>query len=89
MLTIEQVKAARELLNWSQMTLARACGIDWTILVEFEAGRREFSPDQLAGVARALKKAGIEFDADQDSGRVKLEQNGVKRATWVDPPPRR
>jgi transcriptional regulator with XRE-family HTH domain len=87
MLTIEQVKAARELLNWSQMTLARACGFDCTILVDFEAGRRQLSPDHLAEVARALKRAGIEFDVEE-SGRVKLSQNGVTRATWVDPPKR-
>jgi transcriptional regulator with XRE-family HTH domain len=76
MLSSEQMNAARALLNWSQLTLARACGFDYPILAEFEAGRRELWPDLLAAIVRALKNAGKIFDAGGEPGRVKLEQGG-------------
>ena len=60
-ITIEQIKAARGLLNWTQGDLARATGISLTALNNIE--RQSASPRQstMALIARALERGGVEF----------------------------
>lgn len=62
-LSIRQVKAARELLGWSQNDLAEKSGISVPTIQRLEAaggelgGRRETAE----AISRALTRAGIEF----------------------------
>jgi transcriptional regulator with XRE-family HTH domain len=60
-LTVEQSRAARGLLNWSQNQLADAANIGRATIRRFEAGRRTPIPNNLAAIRRALEDAGVEF----------------------------
>jgi transcriptional regulator with XRE-family HTH domain len=59
-LTVEQSRAGRGLLNWSQNQLADAANIGRATIRRFEAGRRTF-PNNLAAIRDALEDAGVEF----------------------------
>jgi transcriptional regulator with XRE-family HTH domain len=60
-ITRAQVKAARELLGWSQIKLTLASGIDGGAIRHFETGKR--IPPRSVGLAlsRTLKSAGLIF----------------------------
>jgi len=73
MLTKEDVRAARILLNWSQVALAEACGLDWRIIADFEAGRGQLSENDLAALSASLEAAGVTFRGD-DGERVTLNK---------------
>lgn len=67
-LTIEQVKAGRALLRWSQVDLAEASGVSIPTIKRLEAGS-----GPLAGYGRtqiamreALERAGVEFIGEGD-----------------------
>jgi transcriptional regulator with XRE-family HTH domain len=60
-LTVEQSRAGRGLLNWSQNQLADAANIGRATIRRFEAGRRTPIPNNLAAIRRALEDAGVEF----------------------------
>lgn len=64
MITGDQVKAARILLNCSQFTVAEAAGLDVREIVDLEAGRARLADDDLAKVKQALEAAGVEFPED-------------------------
>jgi ribosome-binding protein aMBF1 (putative translation factor) len=61
-ITGAQVKAARELLGWSQIKLTLASGIDGGAIRRFETGTR--LPPRSVGLAlsRTLKSAGVIFE---------------------------
>jgi transcriptional regulator with XRE-family HTH domain len=67
-ITGAQVKAARELLGWSQIKLTLASGIDGVAIRGFETGER--LPPRSVGLAlsRTLKSAGVEFIAVKGGG---------------------
>jgi transcriptional regulator with XRE-family HTH domain len=60
-ITIEQIKAARGLLGWTQGQLAKATGISLTALNNIE--RKSTSPRQstLNLIGQALERGGVEF----------------------------
>jgi transcriptional regulator with XRE-family HTH domain len=60
-LTVEQSRAGRGLLNWSQNQLADAANIGRATIRRFEAGRRTPIPNNLTAIRRALEDAGVEF----------------------------
>lgn len=68
--SIEQVKAARALLRWSQNQLAEASGISVPTIKRLEAatgpvgGRDETA----AAIRAALETAGVEFIAENGGG---------------------
>jgi predicted transcriptional regulator len=69
-LSIRQVKAARELLAWSQQALANKSGVSLPTIQRLEAqdgdlGGRE---ETRGKIIAALEKAGIEFIAPDDGG---------------------
>jgi ribosome-binding protein aMBF1 (putative translation factor) len=71
-----QVKAARELLGWSQIKLTLASGIDSGAIRRFETGKR--LPPRSVGMAlgRTLKSAGVIFTAaNADGPGVKLRKS--------------
>jgi transcriptional regulator with XRE-family HTH domain len=70
-----QVKAARDLLGWSQIKLTLASGIDGGAIRRFETGKR--LPPRAVGLtlSRTLKSAGVIFTAENGDGPgVKLRK---------------
>jgi len=57
----EQVRAARALLDWTQVDLAAAANIALPTVKRFETGVRVPIPVVKAAIVRALEDAGIEF----------------------------
>jgi transcriptional regulator with XRE-family HTH domain len=68
MITAEQVKAARVLLNWSQMSLAEAAGLGLTEVIAFEYRRAETVLATMESIKAALERAGIEFTGGNGAG---------------------
>jgi len=61
MITGEQVKAARNLLGWSQMKLALEADISQKTLANFENGQRVKSDRKILVIHNTLERAGVEF----------------------------
>ena len=60
-MTPRQCKAARVLLDWSQLDLSRQSGVSVSTIRNFEGGKRDTYAVNLAALQRALEAAGIEF----------------------------
>ena len=75
MISIEQIKAARALLGWTQDDLARVSGLSKPSVNTLE--RRIANPklDTLHAIQRALEEAGVEFT---DGPGVKLRSSVLK-----------
>jgi transcriptional regulator with XRE-family HTH domain len=69
MITGEQVRDARKLLGWSQMTLALEASVDQSTVVKFETGKSRPSVLSVSTIKRTLEAAGIEFT---DGGRPEV-----------------
>lgn len=54
-------RGARALLDWSQGDLAKASNLSLTTIRDYEAGRREPGPNNLAAMQWALEHAGVQF----------------------------
>lgn len=61
MATIEQIRAARALLNWSQKELADAAGLSQTGIARIENGAHQPTTQSLHKIKAALEDSGIEF----------------------------
>ena len=59
--TVEQVRAARAFLGWTQVDLSEAAGLSFEKIRNFETSRFPLSPESHAAVRKAFKKAGVEF----------------------------
>jgi hypothetical protein len=59
LLTATQCLAARALLNCSQMTLAKAAGVEIATFLDFELQRRPVSIETHAAIRAALEAAGV------------------------------
>jgi len=75
MISIEQIKAARALLDWTQDDLAKAANLSKPSINTLE--RRIANPkvDTMAAIQRALEEAGVEFT---DGPGVKLRSSVLK-----------
>jgi len=75
MISIEQIKAARALLDWTQDELAEAAGLSKPSINTLE--RRIANPrlETLTAIEKALEKAGVEFT---DGPGVKLKSSTLK-----------
>jgi predicted transcriptional regulator len=72
--SIRQVKAARELLGWSQQELAYHSGISLPTIKRLEARDGDFGgrEESRFGVVAALQTAGVEFtNGDQPGVRLR------------------
>ena len=71
MISVEQIRAARGLLGWSQTQLAKAAARSLPTIKRLERNDGEgpsVSEDVRDAVQRALEKAGIEFIAENGGG---------------------
>nr|WP_192177487.1 helix-turn-helix transcriptional regulator [Mesorhizobium amorphae] len=75
-MTPEQSRAARALLNWSQVRLAAKCGFSEGTIRDFENGLRTLRPAKLAAVCDVLESAGVVFTAAGPS-RTNLSEGEV------------
>lgn len=67
-MTSAQCRAARALLNWSQVDLATAASVSKQTLVDFERGARTPYDRTLAEIRRALEAAGVRFIPQNGGG---------------------
>jgi transcriptional regulator with XRE-family HTH domain len=75
-----QLKAARELIGLSQLSLSAQFQLALRSVIEFEGGRESLSWQTLHHLERALEATGLEFT--NGSPGVKLQ-----RSAWSLPPP--
>lgn len=61
MITPEQSRAARGLIDWSQSQLAEASHLGVSTIRDFEKGRRVPTHNNLAAIQAALEAMGIRF----------------------------
>lgn len=68
--SIEQVKAARALLRWSQTDLAEASGVSLPTIKRLEASTGEMGGRliTLDAIRSALEAAGVQFIAENGGG---------------------
>jgi predicted transcriptional regulator len=68
-LTIEQLRAARGLLGWSQTKLAQRAGLSLPTVKRLEAGvGPRVSDDARSKIRRTLESAGVEFIEENGGG---------------------
>jgi transcriptional regulator with XRE-family HTH domain len=56
------------MLHWSVRDLAKAAGIHFTTVTNFETGRFSASLESIEAMQAALEKAGVEFTYGKRSG---------------------
>jgi transcriptional regulator with XRE-family HTH domain len=69
-----QLKAARQLLDWSQDDVAGASGLDTSTIVNFERGKNSSDRAALADIQKTLEAAGVEFVEIAGAAGVKLRK---------------
>jgi transcriptional regulator with XRE-family HTH domain len=81
MITSEQCRAARALLNWSQQDLAAKSGVGIVTVHQLEAGTNRPRRATIDVVRRAFEIAGIEFIDENGGGPgVRLKKTHKKRS---------
>ena len=68
-LTIEQIRAARGLLGWSQSDLAERAGLSLPTVKRHENGAARVSEDAQSKMRHALEEAGVEFIDENGGGQ--------------------
>ena len=68
MLTPEQCRAARGLLDMQQTTLAANADVSHKLIVDFERGNRTPRLENLLRIREALEEAGVEFIPADEAG---------------------
>jgi transcriptional regulator with XRE-family HTH domain len=71
MITGEQVKAARELLGWSQVRLSSKSGFGDSTNSKFERGEIRPSVLSLTTIKRTLEDAGVDFGEGEPGVKLK------------------
>jgi transcriptional regulator with XRE-family HTH domain len=71
--SIKQIKAARELLGWSQEAIAKASGVSIPTIKRLEAAGGDLGGRPATGekIIAALEKAGVEILEDGQGVRLK------------------
>ena len=59
--TVEQARAARAFLGWSQHELGDAAGLSFETIRDFENSRNLATAQTLAAMRNAFQKSGVEF----------------------------
>ena len=78
MISIQQCRAARGLLGWTQQDLSEASGLSKTAINNFEKGHSDIKAESLKAIRMAFESAGIEFMGD-DGLRRKTENIRVMK----------
>ncbi|EXL10008.1 XRE family transcriptional regulator [Aquamicrobium defluvii] len=74
-ITLEQCRAARGLLGWSQARLCEAAKVSPATVANFEAGKRIPIANNLTAIRTALESAGVIFiDQNGDGPGVRLRK---------------
>ncbi|MEM7679666.1 MAG: helix-turn-helix transcriptional regulator [Pseudomonadota bacterium] len=81
MLTIEQIRAARALLDWSQSDLAERAGLSQTGIARIENGTNKPNSKTLAKIQTAFDGADVEFI---DTTGVKKRSGQVKTLRGIE-----
>jgi len=71
-ITPNQCKAARDLLEWKQTDLAKNSTIGISTITEFERGLRELAARTMKELVRTFEEVGVEFINDDKGLGVKL-----------------
>ncbi len=79
MISIEQIKAARALLEWTQEDLAKAAGLSKPSINNIERRIAHPKVDTLLAIQAAFEKGGVEFT---DGPGVKLNSTPLKTYVW-------
>ena len=80
MITPEQCRAARGLLDWSQGQLAKQAGVGIVTVRQFEADANEPRRATLEVIRRAFESAGVEFIDENGGGPgLRLRKRAPKR----------
>jgi transcriptional regulator with XRE-family HTH domain len=74
-ITAAQLKAARQLLGWSQDDVAAASGLETPTIFHFEHGKQLPSRAAIADIRLTLEAAGVDFTNGDEAG-VKLQGKG-------------
>ena len=75
MITPEQCRAARGLLDWNQAALAAAAGVGIVTVRQLEAGTQTPRRATMEVIRRAFEQAGVKFiDANGDGPGVRLRK---------------
>lgn len=61
MVTIQQIKAARSLLDWTQDDLAKAANVSKPAIANLERGTAQPRMETLNAITRAMEEGGVEF----------------------------
>jgi predicted transcriptional regulator len=72
-ISTSQVRAARALLDWTQVDLAAAAEISLPTVKRYEAGTRTPIPLIMSAIFRAFEDAGVIFESDGKHVGVKLK----------------
>jgi len=81
-LTPGQVKAARQLLGWSQEDLAGHVGVGAATIWSFESGKAHYSTLDINLVREVLESAGVIFVEENGEGPgVRLRKGDQSRLT--------
>jgi transcriptional regulator with XRE-family HTH domain len=79
MITAEQCRAARALLDWSRERLAETSRVSLRTIIDFERSAREPRFLTFDAIRRALESAGVEFIAENGGGPgVRLRKGYAK-----------
>ncbi len=76
-MTPAQCRAARGLLDWTQVKLAKAAGIGTSIVTCFERSGRAVAAGAVHTMQHALEAAGVEFLDGEEPG-VQLRKGGPR-----------
>jgi transcriptional regulator with XRE-family HTH domain len=75
-MTPAQCRAARGLIDWSQVKLAEVAAVAVSTVTSFEQSSRVATPERIQAMRAALERAGVEFINGDEPG-VKLRKPGM------------
>lgn len=81
-ITSAQCRAARGLLNWSQLDLAERCDMHKQTMSNFEAERSIPSNKSLEKITRVLQNAGVEFGLDNSVSLPHIKSIKLEQPDW-------
>ncbi len=78
-MTPVQCRAARALMDMSQLELAQLARLGLSTVVDFERSRRQVSAEAVGSMAAALRSAGVDF-IDENGGGAGVRLRKQRRS---------